>query len=159
MIREYPDRPIVGIGVVVWRGDRVLLVRRGRAPRLGQWGLPGGAQEIGETVAEAAAREVMEETGVVIGAPVLVDVIDVIERGTDGRVLYHYTLVDMQAEWRRGEAQPGDDASETAWAAVQDLARFGMWDETLRIINLAAGRRHAGDVTAVTGGGRTDGPD
>ena len=69
MQREFPDRPIVGVGVVVWRGDRVLLIQRGKAPRQGQWSLPGGAQELGETVVEAAVREVLEETGLAIAEP------------------------------------------------------------------------------------------
>ena len=74
MSREYPDRPFVGVGVVVWRGDNVLLIQRGKPPRIGAWSLPGGAQELGETVRETAVREVREETGVEIDVTHLIDV-------------------------------------------------------------------------------------
>ncbi len=139
--REFPARPVVGIGVVVWRGDKVLLIRRGKPPRAGQWSLPGGAQELGETVAEAAAREVFEETGVRIAAPKLVEVVDSLERAEDGRIRFHYTLVDVTAEWQSGEARAGSDAAEAAWVAPQALVDYELWQETRRIIALAAGRR------------------
>src|SRR3712207_2589394 len=83
--REYPDRPWVGVGVIVWRGDQVLLVRRGRPPRAGQWGLPGGAQEVGETLFEAAAREVLEETGLTVRPYAVVTAVDAVNRDDDGR--------------------------------------------------------------------------
>ena len=102
MSREYPDRPFVGVGVVVWRGDNVLLIQRGKPPRIGAWSLPGGAQELGETVRETAVREVREETGVEIDVTHLIDVVDTITRDKDGRVRLQYTLVDFAAEWRLG---------------------------------------------------------
>jgi len=89
MTREYPDRPFVGIGVIVWCGGRVLLVRRARPPRQGQWSLPGGLQELGEGVLEAARREVREETGLDIDILGIADVVDLIERNDAGRVRYH----------------------------------------------------------------------
>ena len=143
MIREYPDRPIVGVGVVVWQQDRVLLIQRGKAPRIGQWSLPGGVQELGETVAATAIREVREETGIEIGALQLIDVVDSIQRQADGRVLYHYTLVDLWAEWRAGEARAGDDAAALAWVRPDALDHYALWPETIRIIGLAAVRRSA----------------
>ena len=80
MSREYPARPIVGVGVVVWHGERVLLVRRGKPPRVGHWSLPGGAQQLGETVAQAARREVMEEAGLEVALGDIVATVDLIER-------------------------------------------------------------------------------
>ncbi|HEY0832268.1 MAG TPA: NUDIX domain-containing protein [Azospirillum sp.] len=139
--RAYPDRPWVGVGVVVWRGDELLLIRRGRAPRLGQWSLPGGAQTIGETVFETAAREVLEETGLTVEPVDVVTVVDAINRDGAGRVQYHYTLVEVAAEWRAGEAVAGDDALEVRWAGVEEAVRLVPWEETDRVIRLAAARR------------------
>ena len=92
MSREYPERPIVGVGAVVWRGGRLLLVRRGKPPRLGQWSLPGGAQRLGETLVAAIAREVREEAGLEVQRVELLAAVDLVERDEDGRVRYHYTL-------------------------------------------------------------------
>ncbi len=139
--REFPTRPVVGIGVVVWRGSKVLLIRRGKPPRVGQWSLPGGAQELGETVVEGAAREVFEETAVRIAALKLVEVVDSLERADDGRIRYHYTLVDLTAEWVSGEARPGGDAAAVAWVEPAALVDYKLWHETRRIIDLALRRR------------------
>lgn len=137
MNREYPSLPMVGVGVVVWQGERVLMIQRGKEPRRGQWSLPGGLQEVGETVAEAAAREVREETGVEIGPPVLVDVIDAVQRDDDGRIRSHYTLIDMTAEWMSGEPVAGDDAMAAAWKTLDDVRRIVTWEETVRVIEKA----------------------
>lgn len=142
--RDYPDRPLVGVGAVVWRDGRVLLVRRAKEPRRGQWAIPGGGQDLGETVFEAAVREVREETGVDVAVTELLDVIDAVDRDADGRIRYHYTLIDVAAEWRAGEARPLDDVDRVAWADPDDLGRFELWRETARIIALAAARRGAG---------------
>jgi len=137
MTRRYPERPIVGVGVVVWRGDQFLLVRRGKPPRQGQWSLPGGAQEIGEAVFDAARREILEETGLAIEVLGLIDVIDSIRRDDDGRVEYHYTLVDVFALSADGEAVAGHDADEAAWFDLDELPAPGLWAQTERIILLA----------------------
>lgn len=139
--REYPGRPWVGVGVIVWKGDRLLLVRRGRAPRLGQWSLPGGAQGVGETVFEAAAREVLEEAGLTVRPIEVVTVVDAITHDDAGAVHYHYTLVEVSAEWTSGEATAMDDALEVRWAAVEEAVALVPWDETDRVIRLAAARR------------------
>lgn len=139
--RLYPTRPFVGVGAVVFKDRQVLLVRRGRAPRKGLWSLPGGLQEIGETVFAAARREVLEETGLTIEVMELVDVVDSITRDAEDRARYHYTLVDVRAEWRAGEAVAGDDAEAVAWAPLDDLARYDLWAETERVIRLAAAQR------------------
>lgn len=141
MSREYPDRPIVGVGAVVWRGDRLLLVRRGKPPRMGQWSLPGGAQHLGETLAEAIAREVREETALEIGGIELLTALDLIERDGAGRVRHHYTLIDFTAEAPAGEPVAGDDAAAVAWFTAEETTGLGLWSETERIIRMAAARR------------------
>lgn len=146
--REFPDRPIVGVGAIVFKGASVLLVKRAKPPRQGQWSLPGGAQELGETVRDAIRREVREETGIEIADLVLVDVVDSITpdagSGATGRVQYHYTLVDMAAEWRAGELVPGSDAADCAWVPLDRLADLDLWHETLRVIRQAAAARRPG---------------
>jgi len=138
-------RPLVGVGVVVLKGaagaERVLLVRRAKAPREGSWSLPGGRQRHGETVRAAAAREVMEEAGLEVEVTRLLDVVDSITRDPAGQVAYHYTLVDFLAEWRAGEPQAGDDAAEAIWADPRALDGYKLWDETVRIIALGLKQR------------------
>jgi len=138
--REYPLRPVVGVGVVVWHGERVLLVRRGKPPRAGHWSLPGGAQELGETVAAAARREVLEETGLVVEIGEVLAAVDMIEREA-GRVRYHYTLIDFSAEAAGPELRPGGDAADARWFTPEEVAALGLWSETVRIIELARARR------------------
>lgn len=140
MSREYPDRPFVGVGVVVCRDGQVLLIRRGRPPRVGQWSLPGGGQNLGETVEQTARREVLEETGLLLGEIRLLTVVDLIEPDEAGRVRYHYTLVDFVAEALAGEPCAGDDAAAVAWHRPEDLPALGLWSETVRIIRLALAR-------------------
>ena len=145
--REYPLRPVVGVGTVVWHGDRVLLVRRGRPPRQGHWSLPGGAQELGETVAEAARREVLEETGLEVEIGEVLATVDLIERDGD-RVRYHYTLIDFCAEALGPALRAGGDAADARWFALAEVERLGLWSETVRIIRLAQERRGAADPGA-----------
>lgn len=136
--RRYPPHPLVGVGTVVLNGGRVLLVRRANPPRQGEWSLPGGLQRLGETVAEAGRREVKEETGVDVRVLGVVDVVDLIEYDDTGSaVRYHYTLVELVAAWRHGEARAGEDAAEAAWFELDRLAAVEMWPETIRIIHLA----------------------
>ena len=141
MSRAYPDRPIVGIGVVVWRDDRVLLIRRGKPPRKGEWSLPGGAQELGETLIEAALREVYEETGLRAQQPSLVTALDMIDRDDQGKIRHHYTLIDFSAEAPDGIAESGDDAIDTAWFTLAEIETLPLWQESKRIIKLAASKR------------------
>lgn len=134
--------PVVGVGVVVWKGDRVLLIRRGKAPMKGRWSLPGGRQEAGETTRETAHREVREETGTGIRLGRLLDVIDTIRRDDRGDVTMHYTLVDFDADWTGGALVVGDDAVDAIWADPDRLADYDLWDETVRIIALSRARRN-----------------
>ncbi|MGQ9371520.1 NUDIX hydrolase [Azospirillum sp. ST 5-10] len=140
--REYPDRPWVGVGVIAWRGERVLLIRRGKAPRQGTWSLPGGAQHLGETVFQTAVREMREETGLAVTPYEVVTVVDAVTRDGAGAVQYHYTLVEVAAEAAgEGEAVCADDALEACWATVEEAAALVPWDETAKVIRLSAARR------------------
>jgi ADP-ribose pyrophosphatase YjhB (NUDIX family) len=139
--REYPTRPVLGVGIVVWHGERVLLVQRARPPRQGQWSLPGGAQQLGETVADAARRELLEEAGIAVDLGGIIATIDLIERTADGRVRYHYTLIDFVAEAPEPDVRPGDDAADARWFTLDELDALGLWSETLRVIRLAHERR------------------
>ena len=136
--REYPDRPYVGVGVIVFRDQEVLLVKRSKEPNKGQWSIPGGKQMIGETTAEAAQRELLEETGVKVDQLLLVDVVDTIIPDVEGKIKYHYTLVDYMGQWYSGESRPGDDAQEVRWVHLNELSSFSLLRETMNIIQKAA---------------------
>jgi 8-oxo-dGTP diphosphatase len=135
--REYPARPIVGIGVAVLRPGAVLLVRRARPPNLGAWSLPGGGQELGETAEQAARRELLEETGLTVGALHLAANVDSIARDEAGRVRFHYTIIDFAARWESGEPRAGSDVSEAVWARLDQLDSFALWSEAIRVIGIA----------------------
>jgi len=132
--RHYLDYPFVGVGVVVWRGDEFLLIQRGKEPRKGEWSIPGGRQNLGETTKETAIREVKEETGLDIEIAGLLDVVDSIRKDDEGVVAWHATLVDYAARHVAGEAVAGDDAMGVGWFKLDDLDNLGLWDETIRII-------------------------
>lgn len=135
--REYPSRPWVGIGVVLLRGNEVLLVRRGRAPSRGEWSVPGGAQHLGETAEAAARRELLEETGVEAGKLALLAHVDAIHRDADGRVLYHYTILDFWGEWAGGDLIARDDAAEARFVRQSELGTYGLKSVTLAVIESA----------------------
>lgn len=138
--RENPTRPWVGIGVLAFRGEDVLLIRRGRPPRQGEWSLPGGAQRLGERAEDCARRELREETGIEVGPLDLLAVVDAITPGDTGAPRFHYTIIDYVARWESGTARAGGDVTEVAWCASADPAAFGLWPEALRVIALARRR-------------------
>ena len=131
--REYPVRPYVGVGVVVLGPKGVVMIQRGKPPRVGSWSLPGGAQHLGETVDEAARREALEETGLEVEVLGLVDVVDSIRHDAERRVQYHYTLVDVVARPVGGSLAAGSDAADAKWVALADLPALKLWSETLRV--------------------------
>ena len=134
MSREYPNHPRVGVAAVVLRDNQVLLVQRGRDPGKGSWGLPGGMLELGETLAEGACREVMEECGVEIEIGPLVAVFEPIQRDEDGRLRFHYVVVDYLARYLSGEPRAGDDADDARWVDLDALERLPMRKETREVI-------------------------
>jgi ADP-ribose pyrophosphatase YjhB (NUDIX family) len=135
--RSYPVRPLVGVGVVVLKEDSVLLIRRGKSPRRGEWSIPGGLQELGETIYAAGAREVMEETGVSIGEPRLIDIIDAIRPDDEGRIKFHYTLIDLVADWVGGEPRAGSDAMHAEWVSFERVEEMEIWGVTKKIVSKA----------------------
>ncbi|HSO18331.1 MAG TPA: NUDIX hydrolase, partial [Desulfosarcina sp.] len=119
--RIYPAAPRPAVGAVVFKNDAVLLVRRGNSPSRGFWAIPGGGVRLGESLQAAAEREVLEETGVVIRAGQPVFAFDTIRRDADGRVRYHYVIVDLAADYVRGDPRAGDDAVDARWITATAL--------------------------------------
>ena len=136
--REYPDRPYVGVGVIVFRDKDVLLVKRNKDPNKGFWSIPGGKQILGETLVEAAQRELVEETGVRVDSLLLVDVADAIISDAEGKIKYHYTLVDYMGHWYSGDSSAGDDAQEVRWVHMNELSSYSLMDKTMNIIHKAS---------------------
>ncbi|HEX3154288.1 MAG TPA: NUDIX domain-containing protein [Candidatus Angelobacter sp.] len=142
--REYPDRPIVGVGAVVIHLNRVLLVKRGSPPLLGEWSLPGGVVELGETLRAAAEREALEETGLIVKAGEVLEVLDRIIPGKDGAPQYHYVLIDFLCTVAGGELRAGGDAEAVRWAKKREQAQYKLEKPALRVIKkafLAANQR------------------
>jgi ADP-ribose pyrophosphatase YjhB (NUDIX family) len=135
--RRYPDRPVVGVGAVVLVDGRVVLVRRAHEPLMGEWNLPGGGVEVGETLTEACAREVLEETGLVVSVGPVIDVFDRIVADDGGRVRYHFVLVDYLCHATGGDLCCGTDASDIVLAEPAALERFKLTAKALEVISRA----------------------
>ena len=132
--REYPEFPRVGVGAVVFREGQILLVRRGVSPGKGLWSIPGGLVELGETLQAAAEREIFEETGITIRAGEPSFTFDFFERDGEGRIRYHYVIVDLVADYVAGEVRGGDDALEARWIAPDETAILPLTKTTLRLL-------------------------
>ncbi len=132
--REYPERPIIGVGGIVISDGRVLLVRRGGPPLQGQWSIPGGILEVGETLIEGVRRELAEETGVEVRVRNLVDVFERIDRDPSGKPQYHFVVLDYLCEAARGSARAGSDVTELAWAAPSELGKYALTEIASRLI-------------------------
>jgi ADP-ribose pyrophosphatase YjhB (NUDIX family) len=134
MPREFPDNPLVGVGAVIIQDNRVLLIRRGQSPLLGEWSLPGGVLECGETVREATIREAREETGLVVETRELLGVYERVIRTDDGRVRYHYVLIDFLCDPVAGDLQAGSDAADARWFVHDDLDALDLPHDTRDVI-------------------------
>jgi 8-oxo-dGTP diphosphatase len=131
-----PSAPVVGVGGVLIRDGKVLLIRRGKPPLYGRWVVPGGTVELGESLEQALVREMREETGLEVVPLEILTVFDRIERDGD-RVVYHYVIVDYLCRWLGGEALAASDALEAAWAALDDLPRFDLPEKALEVVQNA----------------------
>ena len=134
---EYPDRPIVGVGAVIIDQGRVLLVKRGSPPLLGEWSLPGGVVELGETLRAAAEREALEETGLIVKAGEVLEVLDRIIPGKDDAPQYHYVLIDFLCVVKGGKVRAGGDAADVGWAKEKELKKFKLERLALEVIRKA----------------------
>lgn len=132
--RDYLVRPIIGVGAVIWNDENVLLIKRGKAPSKGSWSIPGGAQELGETLRDAVWREVLEEAGIIVSTPVLIDTVDLITPDGNGQVQYHYTLIDFVAEAQETDLKAGGDAADARWVPFVQLDDYRLWDKTKDMI-------------------------
>lgn len=130
----YPDRPRVAVGAVVFKEGAVLLVQRGQPPAEGSWAIPGGSVRVGETLQRAAEREILEETGVVIRAAEPVYTFDVIERDAQGRVRFHYVIVDLAAEHVKGTPRGASDAADARWVSAAELSQLKVSPHTRTLL-------------------------
>jgi 8-oxo-dGTP diphosphatase len=134
MKREYPDVPLVGVGSIIIEDGRVLLVKRGHAPLLGEWSIPGGVLEVGETLREGAVREAKEETGLIVEPAELLGVFDRVIRDDQGRVRYHYVLIDFLCHQTGGTLAASGDAAEVRWFTPSELPGLKLAPDTEQVI-------------------------
>jgi 8-oxo-dGTP diphosphatase len=132
--RRYPNRPVLGIGALIFRGSHILLVERGKEPLKGLWSLPGGALETGESLRDGIRREVLEETGMVVEPVEVATIFERIMRDEQGQPEYHYVLIDYICEVRSGEAQAATDVSAVAWVSETELLQYKLTEGTLPVI-------------------------
>jgi 8-oxo-dGTP diphosphatase len=128
MARAYPDRPVVAVGVLLLDGDKLLLIRRGRPPNVGKWTVPGGGVELGESLEEAAARELREETGLGCELGPVVEILDRVNRDAGGGVEYHYVILDFLGTKPFGTLAAASDCAEARWVPVTELGRYDTTD-------------------------------
>jgi ADP-ribose pyrophosphatase YjhB (NUDIX family) len=136
MIREYPDRPLVGVGAIIVENQRVVLIKRGHPPLLGEWSIPGGMLELSQTMRQAAVREAHEETGLTVEAGELLGVFDRIVRDDDGRTLYHYVLIDFLCRPVTGELHAAGDADDARWFTLEEMNALPLPKDTAEVIRL-----------------------
>jgi 8-oxo-dGTP diphosphatase len=139
--RRYPKRPLVGVGALIFRRDRILMAQRGKEPLKGWWSLPGGALELGESLENAVCREVLEETGLEVVPVKLFEVFERIIRDAVGAPEYHYVLIDYVCRVAGGKLIPGDDVSAVEWVRRRDLPSLQITEGTLAVIEKAFEQR------------------
>ncbi len=139
--RRYQKYPLPAIGVVIWQGDQTLIIKRGQPPGEGQWGLVGGVQHTGETHFQAASREAQEEAGIIIEPFGIITAIDGITPDKEGRVEFHYSIVEVNARLVSGTARAQSDIRDVRWVSVAELETMPVWNEMLRVVKLADAQR------------------
>jgi ADP-ribose pyrophosphatase YjhB (NUDIX family) len=137
MQREHPKQPLVGVGALIIENGRAVLIKRGKAPLLGEWSIPGGMLELGETLRQGAEREALEETGLVVRATELLGVFDRVVPDGDGGVVYHYVLIDFLCEKVSGELQAGADAADARWFTPEETGHLPLAEDTAGVIQAA----------------------
>ena len=144
MSHERPARPVLGAAAVVIHEGRVLLIRRGQPPDAGEWSIPGGAVELGESVEDALRREIREETGLEIAVGPLLEIYERVERDDAGGVRFHFVVIDYRCTVTGGTLRAGDDAADVALADLDDLDRYALADTVRRVISAAMRSTQAG---------------
>jgi ADP-ribose pyrophosphatase YjhB (NUDIX family) len=134
--REYPERPLIGVGAIIAQQGRVVLIKRGHPPLEGEWSIPGGVLEVGETLREGVIREAREETGLAVEPLDLLGVFDRVLRDANGQVLYHYVLVDFLCRITGGELRASGDAAEAGWFTLEDVPSLSLPADTTSVIRL-----------------------
>ena len=137
--RRYPEHPLLGVGALIFEGGRILLAQRGKAPLMGQWSLPGGLVETGESLENAVRREVLEETGLEVKPLGVLEIFERIMRDTRGRAEYHYVLADYVCRVVGGKLKAGDDVSRAEWARRSELDQYRLTEGTREVIERAFG--------------------
>ena len=126
MKKEYPKHPIVGVGAIIIQNGRILIVRRGSEPGKGKWSVPGGLVELGETVKQTVVREVKEECGLDVEVDKLIDVVDSMTFDENGKLKYHFVILDFFVKLKGGELKPGNDAKEALWVPLEEVEKYDL---------------------------------
>lgn len=134
--REYPKQPLIGVGAIIIEGDKVVLIKRGHAPLIGEWSIPGGVLEVGETMREGVIREAREETSLQVEPMDLLGVYDRVLRDDRGQVLYHYVLIDFLCRIKGGSLQAAGDADEARWFTRKELVALPLPPDTAEVVRL-----------------------
>ena len=150
MKREYPDAALVGVGSIIIQDGKVLLVKRGHPPLLGEWSIPGGVLEVGETLRAAAVREAKEETGLIVEPAELLGVFDRVIRDDKGRVRYHYVLIDFLCRQTGGILASSGDAAEVQWFEEVELAALKLAPDTEQVVRKGFRTVGSGGATGET---------
>ncbi len=154
--REYPERPLVGVGGVVIADGRALLIKRGGPPLQGEWSIPGGMLELGETLDQGVRRELAEETGLEVRVEDLIDVFERVFLDDDGRTKYHFVILDYLCEAVSGEARAGSDVTDVAWAREEELAQYSLTPTAMRVIKRAFKMARARELESPRSHGDTE---